>query len=101
MAPPPRPADPAQERVREWFRSLGSGPGLPLYSGVHEDGWDFGTLSASAPPAYRPEALRHPSWDLRHGDHPPGFVQGTNDAGDLETTYLRTSSDPLEPLVIE
>jgi hypothetical protein len=96
-----RPDDPAQERVRAWFSNLGSGPWLPLYATSHEEGWNFGVLSAIAPPSYRAQALSAPSWDLHHGTHGPGFVQSVDDAGKWVTTYLRISSDPVEPLVIE
>ncbi len=98
---PARPADPGQEHVRAWFSDLGAGPWLPLCAGIDEDGWHIGTLSAVAPPSYRDQALSAPSWDLHHGSHGPGFAQGQDASGEWVTTYLRVSSEPVEPLVVE
>ena len=92
--------DPTQERVREWFQRVGSGQWMPLYGSFGGDGWRGGILAALAPVDYRPTAVGKPAWDLFHGTYSPGFSTGY-EGDDLVTEYVRLSSQPVEPIVIE
>jgi hypothetical protein len=101
MTAPVRREDPGQDDLREWFLRLGSQARLPLYTSLDEDGINCGTFCGLAPTSYREEALRDPGWDLMHGPHGPGFSQEWDGDGAETTRYFRTSSDPVEPLVID
>jgi len=98
---PGGPDDPAQDQVRDWFSSLGSGPWLPLVVSRREDDLDVGTYCALAPTSYRSDALGDPAWDLLHGSHGPSFMQEWDESGASVATYLRSGAEPLEPLVVE
>jgi len=101
MQPPIDATEPDQQGILAWFRAQGTRLWLPLSGFVERDGAHAGWHSALAPISYRPEALQDPSWDLPHGTHGPSLMRSSDGDGGMELQYLRTSSAPLEPLVLD